>query len=102
MPVYILEYDTFFIKFKLSVYLLALSNALAAASLTAVEVTVAPDTPSISALPAVLICSANSSKAAPPIASVSFGPSHFTSVTDFASVVIVTVTFPPKQSASPV
>ena len=77
----------------------ALASAAAAASFTAVEVKVAPATPSISALPAATSCSARVGMAAPPTSGVSASPTMSAAVILPSSTVRVTVTGPAKPSA---
>ena len=72
----------------------ALAMAAAAASFTALVVTEAPATPSISA-PFSFTCSSRVGRAAPPTAGVSSLPVIFTPVMALASTVTDTVTVPP-------
>ena len=74
---------------------LASAMAAAAADLTAEEVTVAPETPSISAEPASRSWVFRVSKAAPPTAGVSLSPVSTTSVMAPSVKVRVTLTSPP-------
>ncbi len=78
--------------------------AAATASFTPVEVMVAPETPSMSALWAERTCFSSSAKALPPISGVSLSPVSFTAaILPSATVISATMaSAPPKPAPLPV